>query len=470
MQRGFVLDQTKCIGCHACTVACKQENDVPIGGFRTWVKYVETGNFPDVKRHFAVMRCNQCTRAPCVAICPTKALHKRPDGIVDLDRDLCIGCKACMEACPYEAIHLDPEKKVASKCHFCAHRVEKGMAPACAAVCPTQAIQLVDLHNERDPNTIRVRSGETTVRRPEKLTGPNVHYIGASPLALRPEAAHRPSAWLWSQRAPGREEGIGVGPADVKVVMEPVHVVPWGWHVTTFLLLKGTEAGFAFFAPFFSGLPNFLAPLIATLGTCIVAALMVADLGQPKRFYLLLTHGNPRSWLVRGAWLLTAYGMIQGIALIDAIVGSGQIAEVLGWIGALLSPLVAGYSGMLFAQCEGRDLWRSSLVIPRMLIQSIAAGAALGVAFGLSGLLAVAMVGFIAYALLALYFRSADTQAAHFLRSARPWKLNPLPVLLVGILFLSLSMFFPPIAVLAIATLFVEDSAWIRAGQLPPNA
>ena len=85
MQYGFVIDHRKCIGCHACTVACKSENEVPVGDFRTWVKYVDKGTFPEVKRHFTVLRCNHCDAAPCVEICPTVALHKRPDAIVDLD-------------------------------------------------------------------------------------------------------------------------------------------------------------------------------------------------------------------------------------------------------------------------------------------------------------------------------------------------------------------------------------------------
>jgi ferredoxin len=76
---GFVIDQRKCIGCHACTVACKSEHEVPVGVFRTWVKYVESGEFPQVRRHFSVLRCNHCEAAPCVTACPTKALYKRPD-------------------------------------------------------------------------------------------------------------------------------------------------------------------------------------------------------------------------------------------------------------------------------------------------------------------------------------------------------------------------------------------------------
>ena len=86
MEYGFLIDHRKCIGCHACTVACKSENEVPVGDFRTWVKYVEKGVFPDTRRFFTVLRCNHCDAAPCVSICPVNALHKRQDKIVDLDK------------------------------------------------------------------------------------------------------------------------------------------------------------------------------------------------------------------------------------------------------------------------------------------------------------------------------------------------------------------------------------------------
>src|SRR6266508_3094722 len=140
MRYGFVIDHRKCIGCHACTVACKEENQVPLGVNRTWVKYIEKGTFPDTRRYFSVMRCNHCDNAPCVTICPTVALYRRPDGIVDFDGDRCIGCKSCMQACPYDALYIDPETQTAAKCHYCAHRVEVGLEPACVIVCPVQAI------------------------------------------------------------------------------------------------------------------------------------------------------------------------------------------------------------------------------------------------------------------------------------------------------------------------------------------
>ena len=127
MKLGFLIDHRKCIGCHACSVACKEEHQVPLGVYRTWVKYVEKGAFPNTRRHFTVLRCNHCEDAPCVTICPVTALYKRSDGIVDFDSNTCIGCKACMQACPYDALYIDPNSHTAAKCNFCAHRVEVGL-------------------------------------------------------------------------------------------------------------------------------------------------------------------------------------------------------------------------------------------------------------------------------------------------------------------------------------------------------
>jgi len=101
---GFIVDNRKCIGCHACTTACKQENEVPLSVNRTWVKTVETGHYPDTQRHFQVTRCNHCANPPCVRICPVSAMYQRKDGIVEFDPSICIGCKACLQACPYDAI------------------------------------------------------------------------------------------------------------------------------------------------------------------------------------------------------------------------------------------------------------------------------------------------------------------------------------------------------------------------------
>src|SRR3954447_13480828 len=129
IQWAKVIDHTRCIGCHACTTACKSENVVPIGVTRTYVKHVDVGVFPQTRRAHQVTRCNQCAHAPCVVACPTAAMFKRADGIVDFDKSICIGCKACMAACPYDAIFINPEDHSAEKCNFCAHRLDVGLEP-----------------------------------------------------------------------------------------------------------------------------------------------------------------------------------------------------------------------------------------------------------------------------------------------------------------------------------------------------
>ncbi|MBI3454166.1 MAG: 4Fe-4S dicluster domain-containing protein, partial [Candidatus Rokubacteria bacterium] len=186
MRYGFVIDQTRCIGCHACTVACKEENGVPLGAFRTWVKYIEKGEFPDTRRYFAVLRCNHCDDAPCVTICPTVALYRRPDGIVDFDRERCIGCKSCMQACPYDALYIDPETHTAAKCHFCAHRIERGLEPACVIVCPARAILAGDLDDPASEVARVIAREQVLVRKPEQGTRPKLFYVGADQAALTP--------------------------------------------------------------------------------------------------------------------------------------------------------------------------------------------------------------------------------------------------------------------------------------------
>src|ERR671936_2404137 len=164
---GFVIDNRKCIGCHACTVACKSEHQVPLGVDRTWVKYIEKGTFPNNRRLFTVMRCNHCEFAPCVAICPVTALHTRADGVVDFNSDRCIGCKACLQACPYDALYIDPDTHTAAKCNFCTHRLELGLQPSCVAVCPEQAIIAGDMSDPTSEISRLLSRHPVQVRKPE---------------------------------------------------------------------------------------------------------------------------------------------------------------------------------------------------------------------------------------------------------------------------------------------------------------
>lgn len=179
-QYAMVIDVRKCIGCQSCTVACKVEHDVPTGVNRCHVEYVEKGVFPDVDRSFLPRLCNHCSEPQCVSVCPTGATYKRPeDGIVIVDSGVCIGCKYCIQACPYDARFLNPHTGFADKCDFCIHRVSKGIAPACVETCIGGARVFGDL-SDPDSTISRMVSGNpVTVLRREMGTIPNVYYIGA---------------------------------------------------------------------------------------------------------------------------------------------------------------------------------------------------------------------------------------------------------------------------------------------------
>jgi len=174
---GMVIDTKLCVGCGACVVACKTENDVPEGLHRDWIVEEVTGKFPNLHMEIRSERCNHCSDTPCVSTCPTGASHiKKGSNIVKVDPNKCTGCQACVVSCPYNARFVMPEGYV-SKCTFCDHRVEKGESPACASVCPTHAIVFGDLNNpmSRVSRLLRSRKFKTII--PEAGTDPNIYYL-----------------------------------------------------------------------------------------------------------------------------------------------------------------------------------------------------------------------------------------------------------------------------------------------------
>jgi len=393
MQLGFVIDHAKCIGCHACTVACKSENGVPLGKFRTWVKYTEEGSFPAVKRSFAVLRCNQCTNAPCVTICPVKALDKRGDGIVDVDHRACIGCKSCMQACPYDALYINDASGTAEKCHFCAHRTELGLAPACAVVCPTEAIIPGDFH---DPGSVVSRlkaGGQLVARKTEAGTGPNVYYREAAAAGLEPLQTNAAGGFLWANQQPGIQLDAQVyeaveKKARARTVYDVSHPPLWGAMVSAYVFTKSLAAG-AFLAAALclplvggglSGAALIGIPSLALACLLITTGLLVSDLKRPERFYFILTRPNWDSWLTRGTVVLMAYGGLLTLWLGFGMAGvkpPGALGWILTALTALAAALAAGYTGWLFAQAKGRVLWMRRGMVWHLIIQAVLAGCAL---------------------------------------------------------------------------------------------
>jgi len=390
---GFVIDQHKCIGCHACTVACKTEHDVPLGVNRTWVKYVEKGSWPDSTRVFSVMRCNHCTDAPCVTICPTGALFKRDTGIVDFNTDSCIGCKSCMQACPYDALYIDPHEHTAQKCNYCSHRTEIGLEPACVVVCPEQAIIAGDLEDPTTKIANLVRSEKTSQRAVEQGTRPNLYYMGADQASLDPLAAQPLThGGIWKDSDsfltvdPSADHHTAHLQADSgappRVVYNTEHPMPWGWRVSSYFLTKGIAAGLilAVAMAMLAGASTdnaftaWVIPLVAGLFLALTGALLVWDLKRPDRFYYLLTRGNPGSWLVKGAYILSAYAALMGVWFLAGVLGADSLVRVCIWIGVPLALALSGYTAFLFGQAEARDLWQSPMLLWHMLAGAFAVG------------------------------------------------------------------------------------------------
>ena len=291
---GFLIDQSKCIGCHACSTACKSENQVPLGVNRTWVKYVETGAYPDVRRRFQVTRCNHCANPPCVRICPVTAMYQRDDGIVEFDPSICIGCKSCMQACPYDSIYLDPETNTAAKCTFCAHRLDVGLEPACVVVCPEHAILAGDLNDPASEISRKLSTAQATVRKPEQGTGPKLFYINGNDWSLHPSASPAGESYVWADkiteqntspyelpvfqsssrtsksgtplRAP-QEQGrplngpiqIGGRVAEqmVQTAYNAQHKIQWHWELPSYLVTKNIAGGLFMLLSLGAGLGSF---------------------------------------------------------------------------------------------------------------------------------------------------------------------------------------------------------------------
>ena len=211
----FGVDATRCIGCLSCVAACKNENSVPkdTHHFRTWVEryaylngsdepVVDSQSNPDVrsdssgnptypyrfpdryqnqvvdKAFFMPKLCNHCSNPPCVQVCPVGATFRTKDGVVLIDQDYCIGCRYCVQACPYGARTFNEAMGVTDKCTWCYHRITKGLKPACVEVCPAGARVFGDLNDPQSDISVFLRENRVNVLKPEMGTHPNVYYVG----------------------------------------------------------------------------------------------------------------------------------------------------------------------------------------------------------------------------------------------------------------------------------------------------
>ncbi len=383
---GFAIDLRKCIGCHACTVACKAEHQIPVGVNRCWVKTVEKGTFPDTRRFFFPVLCNQCDEAPCAKICPTNALFKRRDGIVDLHADSCIGCRACMVACPYDQLFIDPNTHTAEKCNFCANRVENQLQPACVSVCPTECRIFGDLDDPASEVAKIALREAISVRKPEKGTQPKVFYIAAEESAIQPEIATRPFIYKEGKvmmRPLGSPEPDPMRPGDARVDYDTPHVKPWGIDMAIYLLTKGIGTGamllsaLLWIAGVRTPLTAIVGPAIALTFVTLTAIILIVDLERPERFFYILVRPNWRSWMVWGAYFLTAHGAIAAAWVLAGWFQMDGVLTLLAVPAVIVSILATSYTGFLFAQGLARDLWQGPHAAFDLIAQAVAEGAAM---------------------------------------------------------------------------------------------
>ncbi len=200
MQYAMVIDTKSCLGCNACTIACKQANATGPGIFWNRVYARETGKYPDARLTFLPAMCMHCEDPPCVQVCPTHASHQLENGIVRIDKEKCIGCRVCMFACPYSARFFNdgyqksyfPEaeatqyeiyrgkehiKGTVQKCDFCCERVEAGENPACVDVCPVSARIFGDA-DDPESETAKIIEEKRVLRLKKEIeTSPSVYYL-----------------------------------------------------------------------------------------------------------------------------------------------------------------------------------------------------------------------------------------------------------------------------------------------------
>lgn len=174
----MIHDENLCIGCQACSVACRNENKVPLGVYRIQVHSKMSGEFPYLKTDFTRQSCVMCDESPCVNVCPTGASFKLENGITMIDERTCIGCKYCILACPYDARYVDPITGTVGKCNFCIDtRLGRGENPACVSVCPTDALIFGDLNDSS--SKLRKVASQNSLEIPKKELGtkPNLAFI-----------------------------------------------------------------------------------------------------------------------------------------------------------------------------------------------------------------------------------------------------------------------------------------------------
>lgn len=452
----MALDTHACIGCLACTLACKVENGSPKGIWLAPVIGDEIGEGAAARRAYLPVLCNHCTDAPCLAACPTGAIGRRPDGIVLIDQDRCCGSGACVIACPYGAIHYYGERQqpltpfddaklvhhqvgTAEKCTFCAPRLDRGLQPACVDACPTGARIFGD---RDDPQSAvsRAFAADDAVKLGAPVdTKPNTRYLATG-----------------VRRAGGTD-------ADIALALRPQ--TQWGGlHAVQFWLfaLAGGVAVVSRIMPVSLGRFD-LGAIMAAVLIAASGAFLVSHLGKPYRFAGAFRNWE-RSWISRGA---IADGVLFVLALVLVFAPPGPVRGFGGALAILAGSLVAIYPAITMASMRSVPAWRGAILPLEAALDALLMGGSIMVA--LSG---APIRAFGALATLAL------VRAAFELRGQRP--ASPTLVLCMGMAALVGLLVFtgivapaaalPAAAILAVFALaggLESKRAMLAAGQSP---
>jgi formate-dependent nitrite reductase membrane component NrfD len=328
-----------------------------------------------------------------------------------------------MQACPYDALYIDPDTSTAAKCNYCAHRVDVGREPACVAVCPEHAIIAGDMENSSTEISQLLARQAVKVRKPEKGTNPNLFYIDGDDASLIPEATDKSGPSLWNSQARGvghfakaaekmmhtnddvdllqmtidndiqaayqKTESKNPNYIDVltgkarRVYDTPDKGILWGWEVSAYVFTKAIAAG-AFLIPFLAIMLGYEVSSTTKLWSAgislaflgLTGLFLVMDLDRPDRFLNVLLRPQWNSWLVKGGYTITVFGLLVTVwgAMTFFEISTGE--NVLLWITAVFAVLLAIYTAFLFAQAKGRDFWQSPTLPLHMLVHSVMAGVA----------------------------------------------------------------------------------------------
>ncbi len=396
---GMLLDTKTCIGCLACTLACKVEHNNPPGVWMAPVISEEIGSYPDVHRVHLPLMCMQCEDAPCASMCPTGAIQRRPDGILVIDSDVCCGSGACVVACPHGAIQLPrtrayyyeqptPYERVkgdyfpagtAQKCDMCANRVDRGLIPACVEACPTESRTFGDLDDAESQLSVRLRLEETDVLQTGAFSKPTVRYTTDGL----------------------RDAGVDAGHLRLPYQVQEV----WhSYHAGEFTLL-GAGGGLAI-AHLLIGGENALSTVQVGVSALLVALgglVLIYDLGRPLRFLRALKNQRT-SWISRGA-LGDFIFLLLALALVIGAVPAWDV--VLSILLAATALLVIAYPALLLVSLKAVPAWGGVVVPFAFMVDGLSLGAGLALVTlvgtrsgGLSGTTDFLAWGLVAGALL----------------------------------------------------------------------